>query len=336
MFEIGTAKKTINGVKSVVDVVRSGFKAGREALFNSKGKGFAERIAIFRETYQKEMEALEAKRKDKTEDTEEKLDAADEKVENSLAIPEEEYEFEDADDEPAEVKRSFGFFQNALKRNMEVDDDKDLEKALQKLKNQPDSEPEEGHDKALTAEEMAAFGGAGLRTWLDLMYDKNGDRLAPKQFAHNMKRLFEAKGDMKSLLKKYVAKNFQYAFTKLEDGTKLDVLQSAGVDTGVGTEIFGGDDAPGARISAAIKELKSGGDIDSAAKTFQKYFFPHTSVEKLAPVLLKVKKMIGGDLKSHDLAFVLYNINPSDLKKLAKNLKRDWSGKGVVETKKSE
>lgn len=314
MLGLAVAKKALDKAGDAWDVARAGWKATRESLFNRK-VDWKDKLSIFTDTYRKEMDKIKKARGEKTEDTESELDKAKADTEGKMEITEDEYEFEDASDEGDEEKKTLKLFTASLEKNLKSDDNPALRSALKKLK-----EPEEGHDKALDEKEMAAFTGATLQTWLDLMYDADGNRLQPKAFEQVVRRLFKVKGDVKPMLEKYFSKNFKYAFTRLDKMTKLSMLQTAGVDTGLFTEGIGGD-TPGAKITEAVKSLKGKGDLAGAAETFHEHILKDTSVKKLERILIRVRKLMNGELTAHNLAFVLYNIDPRDLKNLASRMK---------------
>ena len=327
MFGLITAKKMFEKAGDTLDTLRAGWTATRKSLFDSR-IDWTDKLQVFTEVYKKEMEKLKKDRGEETQKAEDEVSDENAETEGKMMISDEEYEFEDANDESTQVKATLSLFEDAVNRNMKAKNSSDLASALKKLKTQPSKEPEEGHDKALTDDEMAAFTGATLKTWLDLMYDKKGNRLKPKDFALVMKRLFKSKPGIQSIIAKFTAKNFKYAFTKLEDTTKLGVLQKAGVDTDMLTEGLSSD-SPGSQIGEAVKALKGSGDLTKASSTFHKYFFKKTPVKRLVPILTKIRTMMKGSITPHDLAFVLYNIDPRDLKTLASNMKHAWKKKGV-------
>lgn len=355
MLGLNLAPKAIETISGGINKARAGWRAVKEAW--SKDGSWSEKLAILTETYKTELEKLQGKKdkvKDKTEEELKKAAADTEgaagEYENAI-MPEQVSKpapMSDIEEQRAN-NEAFSVFQSAVEDNFgdgkkedenDADENPELQAALKKLQNQPEKAPE-NDENALTVKELSAFSAATINTWLDLTYDKDGKRIGPDQFSDLVTRLWKQQGRAKDLVKNFFRKNFQYAFTKMEQNTKLEVMSEFGVEAGV-SDLFGSGQASQIRDALVVVGSKdSTGDrneMENAARVLGPVFFPRTKVEDLADVLENVNDMITLDepITPDIVAATFYNIHPADLKRLVSlfnSTRTKWGVNKVKENK---
>lgn len=338
----------------LVDKARAGWRAVKEAW--SKDGTWGEKLAVLTETYSKELAEIQKKKDGVTAETEDELDKAADETEGGVGefekaiIPRDKdgehikYEAPELSDTENKKKddEAFATLEAAIAKNLgdkgkEVDDP-DLKAALEKMKNQTNTVPEDGRN-ALDAKQAKAFSAATINTWLDLTYDENGNRISPDEFQDLVHRLWKQSPRAKGLVETFFKKNFQYAFTAMEQGAKLDVMSEFGVEAGF-SDLMGAGKASKIRDALVVVGTKVNGgsdrgEIEEAARVLGPVFFPRTDISTLMDVLENVNDMISGNEgRTPDrIAETFYNINPRDLREIVHkfhSVRKNWGVNSVA------